>query len=245
MKSLRCYNADRRKTWTLEVKPNSPLRYYQLSIRIPHPHFMLRLFFMASCFCMCAFGENISHTYYTTNEDITRQEASDAIDHLLRQMDEIPLKGKPRSSAYESQLHQRRKCIESFAMAQSGSMLSEIILTISRSETPDDREIFVLSHLLLYVDKEDMLRILKKMYHIPTGIGYTPFSAYLYHIGITQEELNSILDEPNLHPSAIASIAIMVHQYKFGVLLMGHPLTGKKTINEAADLLYGKKHRNK
>lgn len=192
---------------------------------------------------MCAFGETKSHgcTDYTadstTDTDISGLKVSDAITHLLQLMDELPLNDRPRTPAYESQLRQQRNCIESYARSLPISMLSEINIAISRSVTISSRELFIMSNLLVLIDKENMLCVLRKMYHIPTTIGYIPFSVYLYHIGITLDELNSILDEPDLHPSAIASIAIMVHQYKFGVYIIGQPLSGKVPIKEAANIL--------
>lgn len=197
----------------------------------------LRLLMLAFMFpASCALGGAAPHACDA------RQGASvdEAITHLQSLVDEIPLQGKPRHPAYEAQLRKRQHSITSYAHSLPHATLMAAIPALSRLEHISDRERFILSHLLVCIPKEDILCTLKKMHYIPAAIEHQPLAVHLYSIGITQQELSALLDDPDLHPSAIASIAIMVHQYKYGVYLTGQPLSGKLPIHKAARITHEK-----
>lgn len=119
--------------------------------------------------------------------------------------------------------------------------LADSIYAISKQYQVSKIDDVLLSIILANItSKDEMLILLSNMEHIPTKIIYTPTSVYLHHLGITQSELEGILDKPNLSPSTVSSIAILIYEFKHGVFLISQPVSGKLSIHEASLLIFSK-----
>lgn len=177
--------------------------------------------------------EGVEHSGNFLDQDLAK---------MKTELAEILDQYKPGFPDFDSALDKYQKKLDAYVATLSESAQMDAILKISREITLDASDEILLSLLLKKMGKDHMLVLMKKMYHIPINVIRLPLSVYLYHIGISQEELLSIiLGEENLHPDAIASIAKFIHEYQFGVFLVSQPLSGKVPLSEAARRIYGNK----
>ena len=87
--------------------------------------------------------------------------------------------------------------------------------------------------------REALLQTMRKLDHVPMRVEGSPVSVHLYHNGVTQQDLEALLDIPELHPDAVAAIAVMIHEYRFGVTLRDKAHPGRTPMEQAHTLLYG------